>query len=110
MLVHPGFDIGRDDGMFDAFDRRQELRIDLVEPAAKTRQGSNVGVDSRPAQILEQVIVDMDSVQTGVTRQRLVEIGEVIVDEVRKRLRWVHSIMVGALCRNLGALILPMVQ
>jgi hypothetical protein len=43
--------------------------------------------------------------------QGLVQIREVIVDEVRKWLRWVHAlVMVGALCPSLGALIPPMVQ
>jgi hypothetical protein len=46
-----------------------------------------------------------------VTRQRLVEIREVVVDEVWKRLRWVHARSWSALCAlSLGALIPPMVQ
>ena len=40
-------------------------RVDLVEPAAEAREGPDVGVDGRPAQILEQVVVEMDAVQAG---------------------------------------------
>jgi hypothetical protein len=53
---------------------------------------STVSLDGRPAQILEQVVVQMDAVETRLTRQNFLQIGEVVVDEVRKRLRWVHAL------------------
>jgi hypothetical protein len=43
--------------------------------------------------------------------QGLVQVREVIVDEVRKWLRWVHALSWVALCAaTWGALIPPMVQ
>ena len=52
---------------------------------------ADVGVDSRPAQVLEQVVMEVDAVQARLAGQYLVQIGEVVVDEVRKWLRWVHA-------------------
>ena len=53
----------------------------------------------------------VDAVQVGIARQGLVEVREVIVDEMRKWFRWVHTRMLflrSAAPR--GALILSMVQ
>ena len=54
----------------------------------------------------------MDAVQAGLAGQDLVQVREVIVDEMRKWLRWVHARMyvlaLSAAAR--GALILSMVQ
>jgi len=36
--------------------------------------------------------VQVDAVEARLARQNLLQIGEVIVDEVRKRLRWVHAL------------------
>jgi hypothetical protein len=55
---------------------------------AEPRQRAYVIFDTWPAQILEQVVVQVDAVEARLTRQNLLQIGEVIVDEVRKRLRW----------------------
>jgi hypothetical protein len=50
-----------------------------------------MGVDRRTAQIFEQVVMEMDAVEAGLGRKHLVQIGEVVVDEMRKWLRWVHA-------------------
>jgi hypothetical protein len=62
-----------------------------VKPPAESREGVNVRVDAGPAQILEQVVMQVDAVQACLGRKDLVQIGEVIVDEMRKWLRWVHA-------------------
>jgi hypothetical protein len=49
-----------------------------------------VGVNGRPAQILEKVIVKMDAIERCEGRTHLVEIREVVVDKMREGLRWVH--------------------
>jgi hypothetical protein len=54
--------------VLDLFDGRQELRVDLMEAAAEPGESPDVGVDGRSAQILEEVIVNVDPVEAGVTR------------------------------------------
>ncbi len=86
-------------------------RVDLMETAAEAGQRADVRVDSLAAQILEQVVMRVNAVQAGIARQRLVQVREVIVDEVRKWLRWVHTRMLFcAVAAPWGALILSMVQ
>ena len=48
-----------------------------------------MSVDRLAAQILEQVVMRVNAVQAGIARQGLVQMREVVVDEVRKWLRWV---------------------
>ena len=83
-----------------------------MQATAEACQRADVRVDRGSTQVFEQIIVNVHAVQAGVAWQGLVQIREVIVDEVRKWLRWVvHArVMVGALCPSLGALIPPMVQ
>ena len=70
-----------------------------------------MSVDRLAAQILEEVVMRVDSVQAGIARQGLVEVREVIVDEMRKWLRWVHTRMLFCVvAAPRGALILSMVQ
>jgi hypothetical protein len=84
--------------MVDLFGRGEVRRIDLVKTAAEPRQRARVRVDSGPAQVLQEVVMEMDAVQAGLTGTDLVEIREIVVDEVRKRLRWVHAGSWLALC------------
>jgi len=76
--------------VFDPFDGRQRRGIDLVETAAEPGERPHVGVNRRPAQILEKVIVEMVPVERRQSRTDLVEIREVVVDKMREGLRWVH--------------------
>ena len=77
--------------MLDLFDRGEVRRIDLMQAAAEPGERADVRVDSGATQILEQVVMNVDPVQPGVAGQRLVQVREVVVDEVGKRLRWVHA-------------------
>ena len=91
-LVHPGLDVRGHDGVFGALDGREMRRVDLIEAAAEPRQSPDVSVDRRPAQILEQVVMQVDAVEARLTGENLLQICEVIVDKVGKRLRWVHAL------------------
>ena len=42
-------------------------------------------------EILEQVVVKVNAIKACLAGQRLIEIGEVIVDKMGERLRWVHA-------------------
>ena len=52
-----------DDGMFDLLGRRERAGIDLMKTPAESGQGPDVGVDPWPAQVLEQVIVQVRAVE-----------------------------------------------
>jgi hypothetical protein len=85
-----------------------------MEPSTEPGERPEVAVDRRAAQILEQIVVEMNPSRLAWLGQHLVQIGEIVVDEVRKWLRWVHGACPRhglALCADhRGALILPMVQ
>ena len=80
--------------------RGSERRIDLMEPPAEAGQRADVRLDGRAAQVLEQVVVEVDAVEARLAGEDLIEIGEVIVDEMRKWLRWVHAWSWLALCAS----------
>ena len=62
-----------------------------MESSSEAGQRPDVGLDARPAQVFQQVVVQMAAVQGGLGRKGLVQVGEVIVDKMRERLRWVHA-------------------
>jgi hypothetical protein len=110
-LVHPRLDPRRHDRVLHLLDPRQQRGIDLVETAAEAGQRANVRVDGLTTQVLEEVVMRVNAVQAGIARQRLVQVGKVILDEVRKWLRWVHARMLFcSVPAPWGALILSMVQ
>ena len=49
--------------MLDLFDRGQERRVYLMEATAEPRQRPHVGVDGGATQVLEQVVMDVNTVQ-----------------------------------------------
>jgi hypothetical protein len=65
--------------------------LDLMKPSAEPRQGTDVRIDGRSAQILEKVIVEMRPIERGLGRKYLMQVREIVVDKMRKRLRWVHA-------------------
>jgi hypothetical protein len=69
--------------MLDLLGSAENNGIDLMETTAKTRQCTQMRVDRRPTQVLEVVVVEMDSIQTGLSRQDLLEIGVIVVYEMR---------------------------
>ena len=77
--------------MLDALGGRKVSGVDLAEPPAEAGHRADMRVDGGAAQILEEIVMQVDAVQAGLAGEHLVEIGEVVVDEVRKRLRWVHA-------------------
>jgi hypothetical protein len=62
-----------------------------VETPAESRQRPDMGVDGRTAQVLKMIVVEMGAVERRLGWTHLVQIGEVIVHKVGKRLRWVHA-------------------
>jgi hypothetical protein len=60
--------------MFNLFNARELRRVDLVEASAETGEGTKVGVDRRAAQILQQVVVYVDSVQARLGGMNLIQV------------------------------------
>jgi hypothetical protein len=56
-----------------------------------------VRLDRRSAQVLEEVIVDVNAIRARLAGKDFIEVRQVIVDEVGEWLRWVHFIQ-EALC------------
>lgn len=69
--------------MLDLLGTGQDCGIDLMETTAKTRQCTQMRVNCRPTQVLEEIVVEMDSIQTGLSGQDLLEIGVIVVYEMR---------------------------
>jgi len=90
-LVHAGVDVGGHDQALDLFGRRKDGGGDLLEPAPEAGEGSDVRFYGRAAEVFEQVVVEVDAVRARLAREHLIEVGQVIVDKVRKWLRWVHA-------------------
>src|SRR6478735_8617755 len=55
------------------------------------RARSDTGVDGAAAQVLEKIVMEMHPIQAGLAWLHLVQVREVVVDEMRKWLRWVHA-------------------
>jgi hypothetical protein len=89
--VHPGFDVGGKNPPVDAFARLKKRRVDVLKPTAETREGTDVDLYRRTAKILQQVVMQVNAVPARLAREELVEMGEVVLDEMGKRLRWVHT-------------------
>ena len=83
-------DVGRDDGVLDALGFRKALERNRVETARKAGERAEMRFDRGPAEVFEQVVVEMDAVHRGGGGTDLVQIIEVIVDEMRKRLGRSH--------------------
>ena len=64
-LEHTGLDVSRDNRVLDPLDRRQSVLPDVVQPPREARQRTGVGLDRRPPEILEQVVVRVHAVQRG---------------------------------------------
>ena len=63
------------------------------------------------AEVLQQVVVQVNAIEARLAGEDLIEIGEVIVDKMREWLRWVHAvIMAGALYLRYVSAHLRMVQ
>ena len=62
----------------------QPGRIDRRQPAREPAQVADLPFDGLTAPVLQQVVVEVDTVERGVGGMDLVEIREILVDEVRQ--------------------------
>ena len=75
----------------DGVHLHDDLLEDLAEPPAEAGHRADMRLDGGPAQILEEIVMQVHAVQAGLAGEHLVKIGEVVVDEVWKWLRWIHA-------------------
>ena len=70
---------------------RKRCGVDLPKPSTEAGQRADVRLYGRAAEILQQVVVQVDAVLARLAGKNLVEIGEVIIDKMGERLRLVHA-------------------
>ena len=89
--MHPRLDVRRDDPVVDPFALWKRCGVDLPEPATEAGEGANVRLYRRAAEILQQVVVQVDAVLARLAGKNLMEIGEVIIDKMGEWLRLMHA-------------------
>ena len=70
-------------GLLDLLDGRQSVLVDVPEAASEARERAGVGLDGRPAHVLEQVVVRVHAVEGGNGRMHFLQVTQVVIDEVR---------------------------
>ena len=83
-LEQPGSDVRFQCRSLEPFGVGQARGIDCGQPAGEATQGADLSVNGLTAEVLEEVVVQVDAVECGIGRVGFVEIREVLVDEVRK--------------------------
>jgi hypothetical protein len=83
-LEHARLDVRAEHALLEAFDGGERVAADLVHAAQVAGERVRFAFDALLAQVLEQIVVRMDTVERRVRGMRLVEITEQVVDEVRK--------------------------
>jgi hypothetical protein len=71
--------------VLETFGLGQLLQPDFLQPAKVAGQRAGFAVDPVLTEVLEQVVVGVDTVERRVRRMRLVQIPEQVVDEVWQR-------------------------
>ena len=95
-LEQPGADVGVERRPLEPLGVGQPRGIDRGEPAREPAEIADLRVNRRPAQILEQVVVQVNAVERRVGGMGLVQPREVLVDEMRQGFGGIHSGRIGA--------------
>ena len=90
----PGLYAPRQHPPFELLVSRQATRIDTVETPGPAAELTQLGVDRRSAQVFQQVVMQVDAIEGRGGRMRLVQVGQVLVDETSQWLRrgWRRSL------------------
>jgi hypothetical protein len=83
-LEETGTDAGLEGRTLQAFDLGQALRIDGGESTSETAELPHLRIDRLAAEVLQQVVVRVDPVEGRHRGMELVEVGQVLVDKMRK--------------------------
>ena len=79
-------------GLLGLFDGRQVAEVDVLEPAREAGERSGVLIDRVSAEIFDVVVVRVYAVKRRARGVNFVEIGEIVVDEMMKRLGRTHHV------------------
>ncbi len=90
-LVNAASDMGFDHRALEALDGRQAGRIDGTQAAGKRPQLAQLVLDGAPRQILQEVVLGVDTIERGGRRRDLVQEGQVVIDEMYQWLRGIHA-------------------
>ena len=83
-LEQPGSDVRFQCRSLESFGIGQARGIDCGQTSGEPAQVADLRVNRLTAEVLEEVVVQVDAVECGIGRVGFVEIREVFVDEVRK--------------------------
>ncbi len=83
-LEQPGSDVRLQCRSLEPFGVGQARGIDCGQTPGEATEGADLSVNCLTAQVLEEVVVQVDAVECGIGRVCFVEIRQVFVDEVRK--------------------------
>ena len=83
-LEQPRADARLERRTLEPLDVGQPRGIDGGQPPGEAAEVADLRVNRRPAEVLEQVVVQVNAVEGGVGRVDLVEVRQVLVDEVRQ--------------------------
>ena len=83
-LEHTGPDARLEGRALQPFDVGQPRRVDRRQAAGEAAERTDLRVNRRPTEVLEQVVVHVDAVERGRRGVDLVEVREVLVNEVGK--------------------------
>ena len=84
-VEHAAAQLRAEHAMFETFDLGQPVLTDFIEPAQVASERPCFLIDAVPTQVFEQVVVRVHAVHRGVSRMRLVQVSEQVVNKVRKR-------------------------
>ncbi len=73
------------------FHRPEAGRVDLPQAPREAGKGARVGLDRLPAEVFQQVVVEVDAVERRQGRPRFLQVAQVVVDEVGQRFRGIHG-------------------
>jgi hypothetical protein len=83
-LEEAGPDVRLDGGPLEPLRVGQPCRVDGREAASERAEVANLCVNGLTPQVLQQVVVQVDTVERGAGRMHLVQVREIFVHEVRE--------------------------
>ena len=83
-LEHPRPDVVGHHGSFGFFGGRQAGGVNLLEPPKEAGQCADLRLDGGAAEVFEEVVMHVHTIQRRAGWMRLIQITKVVIDKVRK--------------------------
>ena len=91
-LEHARLNVRRHHRLLSLFDGCQIAEVDVLEPPREARKCARVLVDGVTAEVFDVVVVRMYAVKRRARGVNFVKVGEIVVDEMMKRLGRTHHL------------------